>query len=213
MSLQKLVLLSLFIYFSVDAYSQTIDPNVLSSAQTEELQLQLQKYQKEQQEQFKQFQNQQGSGSGSDFSGEKSIPAQKNVLNAPAKAGQFTQNPVKVFDSKELEKSLAARIKDPFMLPNQLFFKIKRKLGDIQGEGYVDESVVPQKRWAMKHYKLVAIIWNVKKPKAMITDRKSDIHIFYVNDHIGNNEGVITAIRSGEVVIAEKGAEIKLKMQ
>jgi hypothetical protein len=99
------------------------------------------------------------------------------------------------------------------MLPNHLFLKIKKKLGDVQGEGYVDESVVPQKRWAVKNYRLVAIIWNVKKPKAMITDRNNDIHMFYVNDHIGNNEGIITAIRSGEVVILEKGAEIKLKMQ
>lgn len=98
------------------------------------------------------------------------------------------------------------------MLPGHLYLKIKRKLGDVQGEGYVDESVEPQRRWALKRYKLVAIIWNVKKPKAMILDLQNNMHMFYVNDRIGNGEGVITSIGNGEVVVDEKGNETRMKM-
>ena len=134
------------------------------------------------------------------------------IPTGPVKAGQFTQQSVGVNNSKELEQRVAGRIKDPFMLPNHLYMKIKRKLGDIQGEGYIDESVEPQRRWALKRYKLVAIIWNVKRPKAMITDVNQELHMFYVNDKIGNSEGVITGISNGEVTINEKGTESKLKM-
>lgn len=134
------------------------------------------------------------------------------IPTGPVKAGQFTQQSVGTNNSRELEQRIAGRIKDPFMLPNHLYMKIKRKLGDIQGEGYIDESVEPQRRWALKRYKLVAIIWNVKRPKAMITDAKQELHMFYVNDKIGNSEGVITGISNGEVTINEKGTESKLKM-
>lgn len=134
------------------------------------------------------------------------------IPTGPVKAGPFTQQSVGTNNSKELEQKLAGRVKDPFMLPNHLYMKIKRKLGDIQGEGYIDESVEPQRRWALKRYKLVAIIWNVKRPKAMITDAKQDLHMFYVNDRIGNSEGIITGISNGEVTVNEKGTESKLKM-
>lgn len=134
------------------------------------------------------------------------------IPTGPVKAGQFTQQSVGVNNSKELEQRVAGRIKDPFMLPNHLYIKIKRKLGDIQGEGYIDESVEPQRRWALKRYKLVAIIWNVKRPKAMITDVNQELHMFYVNDKIGNSEGVITGISNGEVTVNEKGTESRLKM-
>lgn len=196
------------------AQAQSIDPNNLTPEQAEQLQTQLQEYQKLQQEQFQQFQDQQrADGGGAGSGATPTLPLAPKTPAAPAKAGQFTQNPTTSFNSKELEKKVAVRVKDPFMLPNPLFMKIKKKLGDVQGEGYVDESVEPQRRWALKHYKLIAVIWNVKKPKAMITDRKGDIHMFYVDDHIGNNEGVIASIRNGEVLIVEKGAEIKLRMK
>ena len=134
------------------------------------------------------------------------------IPTGPVKAGQFTQQSVGTNNSRDLEQKVAGRIKDPFMLPNHLYLQIKRKLGDIQGEGYIDESVEPQRRWALKRYKLVAIIWNVKRPKAMITDAKQELHMFYLNDKIGNSDGVITGISNGEVTINEKGTESKLKM-
>lgn len=122
-------------------------------------------------------------------------------------------DPNLITNSRDLDKKVATRVKDPFMLPNHLYVRIKKKLGNAEGgEGFVDESVEPQRRWAIRHYKLVGIIWNVSQPKAMITDRENTLHMFMIKDRIGNNEGQITAIRDGEVVINEKGSEIRLKL-
>lgn len=135
---------------------------------------------------------------------------QENV--APPATAPYTQSKNDSNNSRELALRMANRIKDPFMLPNSLFFKIKKKLGDVKGEGYVDESVSPQLRWSLKHYALVAIIWNVKTPKAMINDLKGNIHMFKVNDRIGNGEGTIISIKNGEVIVQEKEIETKLRL-
>lgn len=121
-------------------------------------------------------------------------------------------DPNLITNSRDLEKKVATRVKDPFMLPNHLYMRIKRKLGNEEGEGFVDESVEPQRRWALRYYKLVGIIWNVNQPKAMITDKDNVLHMFLVKDRIGNNEGQITAIRDGEVVVTEKGVEVRLRL-
>ena len=155
---------------------------------------------------------QQGADSG--LAPNSQSPGLNNQIKPPEppRAGPYTQMAIGPNNSKELEKKISLRTKDPFMLPNHLYMKIKKKLGDVQGEGYVDESVEPQRRWALKRYNLVAIIWNVKKPKAMITDKLNNIHMFHVNDQIGNSEGIIKSISNGEVVVDEKGIETKMKM-
>lgn len=129
-----------------------------------------------------------------------------NATNNMSKSG------VGSFNSKELEQKLSKRVKDPFMIPNYLYFKIKKKLSEVEGEGYVDESIEPQRRWALKHYQLVAIIWNVKKPKAMITDKLMSFHTFQRGDPIGNGGGVITSIEEGQIVVNENGLVTTLKI-
>lgn len=140
-------------------------------------------------------------------------PAGKVVVPKQApKAGPYTQKPTGHNNSKELERTILLRVKDPFMIPNTLYMKIKRKLGESAGEGYIDEGVEPQVRWAVKRYKLVAIIWNVKKPKAMIGDPEGNIHMFYMNDRIANNDGFIASISNGEVIVSEKDTQTILLM-
>mgnify|MGYP001552372772 CR=1 FL=1 len=131
----------------------------------------------------------------------------------PASGDPALTGGIVISNSKDLEKRMAGRMKDPFMLPNHVYAKLKKRQSDTLGEGFVDESVDPQRRWALKFYSLVAIIWNVKKPKAMIKDRKGQVHLFFVNDSIGNNGGRITAIHDGEVVVMEKGTEVKLRLK
>lgn len=122
------------------------------------------------------------------------------------------EDPNLITNSGDLEKKVASRVKDPFMLPNHLYIRIKKKMGNVEGEGFVDEGVEPQRRWALKYYRLVGIIWNVDSPKAMITDKQNTLHMFRVNDKIGNNEGQITEIHNGEVVVRERGNEIRLRL-
>lgn len=129
----------------------------------------------------------------------------------PPPAAEAAQSEV-ITNSRDLEKKVASRVKAPFMLPNHIYMKLKRRQGDAEGEGFVDESVEPQRRWSLRHYNLVGIIWNVSRPKAMITDKNGTLFMFYVGDKIGNNEGQITAIHNGEVVVREKGSEIKMRL-
>lgn len=199
--------------FSFQATGQGFDPANMAPQQAQP-QTQINEFQPQQLQPQLQQQPQEGVVSEVMPGAAPQIPAVHNEAGPPppAKAGPFTQLTTGPNNSKELEKKIALRVKDPFMLPNHLYLKIKKKLGDVQGEGYVDESVEPQRRWALKRYKLVAIIWNVKKPKAMITDKLNNLHMFHVNDQIGNNEGIITSISNGEVVVDEKGIETKLKM-
>ncbi len=115
--------------------------------------------------------------------------------------------------SKE-ERLALSREKDPFMIPNHLYIRLKRIEGDTKGEGYVDENAPPQVRWALKHYKLVGVIWNVKQPKAIISisQDQGKTYLYKEKDKIANNEGYIKKIQFGEVIIQEKDEEVKVKM-
>ncbi len=111
----------------------------------------------------------------------------------------------------EIEKKIVVRVKDPFMMPNHLYFMIKKNMNVVSGEGFVDESAAPQRRWALKYYHLIAVIWNVAKPKAMFSDKNDLQLMFFLGDEIGNGGGVITSIESGQVVVNEKGNKFVLK--
>jgi type IV pilus assembly protein PilP len=50
---------------------------------------------------------------------------------------------------------------------------------------------------------LVGIIWDVKNPKAMITDPTGKGYVVKVNERIGRNNGYIARIREGEIVVVE----------
>jgi hypothetical protein len=112
---------------------------------------------------------------------------------------------------KKLQQAAAKRVKSPFMIPNELYLKLLKKKGDNQAE-VVDLSIEPRRRWALKYYKVVAVIWSVKNPKAMIYDKDGKMHLFKEKDYIANQEGFITEINNGEVVVLERGAEHRLKM-
>ncbi len=51
--------------------------------------------------------------------------------------------------------------------------------------------------------KLVGIIWDVKRPRAMITDPSGKIHIVGPHAKIGPRNGYIAVIREGEIVVVE----------
>lgn len=51
--------------------------------------------------------------------------------------------------------------------------------------------------------KVVAIVWDVKDPKAMILDPKGKLHMLHKDSPIGRNNGFVYTIREGEVVVIE----------
>lgn len=119
--------------------------------------------------------------------------------------------------SKNADEARLNREKNPFMIPNHLYLNIKSKLESQKVTGVVDDNRIDTSldekiRWSIRNYSLIAIIWNVKKPKALISDKNNKRHIFYLNERIGNNNGIITAIRNGEVIIKEQLGETVFKI-
>ncbi len=61
----------------------------------------------------------------------------------------------------------------------------------------------PLERYNLDEIKLVAIMWNVRNPKAMFMDPQGHTYILGIDDRIGRKHGYIAAIRDGEVVVME----------
>lgn len=55
----------------------------------------------------------------------------------------------------------------------------------------------------VKSLQVVAIIWGISKPKALIEDPNKIIHTVVKGMRIGKNDGVVAEIREGEVVVVE----------
>lgn len=114
---------------------------------------------------------------------------------------------------KEIEMNSTLRNKSPFMIPTDLYLKIKRRMGEKVVEKVIDDSVGPKLRWPLRSYSLVGIYAGVKIPKALIVDKEGKIHTFRTKELIANSGGYISEIGNGEVIVVERGAEIKLTLK
>ncbi len=110
---------------------------------------------------------------------------------------------------------LAGRTKSPFMIPTELYNRVKQMqtVKTTPNEGTVDSQVDVRRRWPLRDYNVMAVMWDTKNPKAMISDREGKLHIFRVKDYIANSEGYVAEITNGEVIVVERGAEVKLKLK
>lgn len=61
----------------------------------------------------------------------------------------------------------------------------------------------PLQRWDITRFAVMAIIWEVKNPKAMVKDPDGATYMIGKNTKIGRNAGYVVAIREGEVVVVE----------
>ena len=61
----------------------------------------------------------------------------------------------------------------------------------------------PLERYDLDEIKLIAIMWDVRHPKAMFMDPQGHTYVLGVDDRIGRKHGYIAAIRDGEVVVME----------
>lgn len=134
---------------------------------------------------------------------------------APPQAGVEPAAPVS-------EGSKQIRMKDPFMIPNKLFETLRDR--DLAAQApppeesvapkdrTIDDSVDPKVRWPLAQYRLAGIISGVANPRVSVVDPAGKHHTYFVKSKIGNADGVITAIKNGEVTVSEGGTEIKLRV-
>ena len=80
----------------------------------------------------------------------------------------------------------------------------------IESRKQADEKMIlnPLQRYDVSQLKLVAIIWHVDHPLAMMEDATGKGFIVSKGTEIGRNDGVVTMITEKEVVIAEKAVNL-----
>jgi type IV pilus assembly protein PilP len=62
----------------------------------------------------------------------------------------------------------------------------------------------PLQKFSLAELKLVGIIWDVGKPKALIQDPTGTSHIIVENTKLGQEMGYVAAIREGEIIVVEQ---------
>ena len=66
------------------------------------------------------------------------------------------------------------------------------------------ENLSPLERYELGQLKLVAIVWDIKEPKAMVEDGTGLGYVVKIGTLIGPNEGKVKAIKPAEVIIEER---------
>lgn len=69
------------------------------------------------------------------------------------------------------------------------------------------ENLSPLERYEIGQLRLVAVVWDLKEPKAMVEDATGLGYIVKVGTLIGPNEGKVKQIKPGEVVIEESSVD------
>lgn len=97
-------------------------------------------------------------------------------------------------------------LRDPFrpykdyrIVPKDKGVKESKRIGMIPNFNDLE----PLQRIELERLNLVGIVWAVKNPRAIVREDGGKIHTIQMNTKIGRNNGVVVAIREGEVVILE----------
>lgn len=70
-------------------------------------------------------------------------------------------------------------------------------------QGPLHGPLLPLQKYEVAQIRLIGIIWDVARPKAMIKDPDGKTHIVGTNTKIGPRNGYIAVIREGEIVVVE----------
>lgn len=117
------------------------------------------------------------------------------------------------FLNAEVE-SLRPTNRDPFAKPKSLIEKeVESVKPTLDPSVYIDMRIEAIRRFPLRNYLLVGIIFDVDNPKAMVKDPENNMHLMTTNQRIGNQEGLIVKIERGELVVEEKGKLVTLKLR
>jgi type IV pilus assembly protein PilP len=71
------------------------------------------------------------------------------------------------------------------------------------GSAKIIDTSDPLQRWDLDRFNVVAIMWEIRQPKAMVKDPDGKMYMIGKSTKIGRNSGQVVAIREGEVVVVE----------
>jgi type IV pilus assembly protein PilP len=112
-------------------------------------------------------------------------PLSSYVFNPRGKPDPF--RPLVVERKQEKEKEIAAP---------------KRKGEQVSKES--EEPGTPLEKMELSAFKLVAVIWNIPDPRAMVEDPGGKGYILTLGTRIGQKRGRVTKISSTGIVVTEK---------
>lgn len=69
--------------------------------------------------------------------------------------------------------------------------------------GPVHGPLLPLQRFELNQLRVMAILWDVHRPQAMVKDPSGNIYIVTPNSKIGPHNGYVATIREGEIVVIE----------
>lgn len=94
--------------------------------------------------------------------------------------------------------------RDPFRKPLYILELEEKSLRPQKTEEIrIDDKIEAIRRWPLRDYRLVGVIWDVRNPKAMIVDPSNTMHLLKRNYRIGDKDGIISAISEGTITIIQ----------
>lgn len=69
--------------------------------------------------------------------------------------------------------------------------------------GPMHGPLLPLQRFELNQLRVMAILWDVHRPQAMIKDPSGNVYIITPNSKIGPHNGYVATIREGEIVVIE----------
>lgn len=94
--------------------------------------------------------------------------------------------------------------RDPFRKPLYILELEEKTLKPQKTEEVrIDDKIEAIRRWPLRDYRLVGVIWDVRSPKAMIVDPSNTMHLLKRNYRIGDKDGIISAISEGTITVIQ----------
>lgn len=94
--------------------------------------------------------------------------------------------------------------RDPFRKPLYILELEEKSLKPQKTEEVrIDDKIEAIRRWPLRDYRLVGVIWDVKSPKAMIVDPSNTMHLLKRNYRIGDKDGIISAVSEGTITVIQ----------
>ena len=75
-------------------------------------------------------------------------------------------------------------------------------------EARIDDQMEAIRRWPLRDYRLIGVIWDVQSPKAMIVDPTGTMHLLKRNYRIGDKDGIISSISEGTITIIQDSVPV-----
>ena len=143
------------------------------------------------------------------------MPMGGDAQALPSQAPKFTPPPVSrpnvsnatgiLFKhTKSYVGEIGSPDRDPFRKPLYILELEEKSLKPQRTEEVrIDDKIEAIRRWPLRDYRLVGVIWDVRNPKAMIVDPSNTMHLLKRNYRIGDKDGIISTISEGTITVIQ----------